>query len=83
MSSSSFDTPAPSSSTVAATDPATGVHVPAPVATPPAGSPTPSTVEAATTASAPSFRMVGFRQPDAVPALHAPRSSFLPSTRYR
>ncbi|KAE9158249.1 hypothetical protein PF005_g32524 [Phytophthora fragariae] len=83
MSSSSFDTPAPSSPTVAATDPATGIHVPAPIATPTAGSPMPSTVEAATTASAASFPMVGFRQPDAVTALHAPRSSFLPSTRYR
>ncbi|KAE8961374.1 hypothetical protein PR003_g32827 [Phytophthora rubi] len=50
MSSPSVDTPAPSSPTVAATDPATGVYTSAPVA--PAGSPTPSTVEAAANASA-------------------------------
>ncbi|KAE8896256.1 hypothetical protein PF007_g31912 [Phytophthora fragariae] len=53
MSSSSIDTPAPTSPTVAATDPATGVYTSAPVATSPAGSPTPLTVEAAANTSAP------------------------------
>ncbi|KAE8884406.1 hypothetical protein PF005_g15064 [Phytophthora fragariae] len=52
MSASSVDTPAPSSPIDAATDPATGVYT-APVATSPAGSPTPSTVEAAANTSAP------------------------------
>ncbi|KAE8875092.1 hypothetical protein PF010_g30626 [Phytophthora fragariae] len=53
MSSSLIDTPAPSSPTVAATDPATGVYTSAPVVTSPAGSPTPLTVEAAANTSAP------------------------------